>query len=232
MLEQSASRTVVGFNGMPVENAAGVKAPILRFDDTGLYGSAELPGRYDEAEIADYEQRCILCRTVCSWPAVDDGVIVYATSEFLVPRKDGYHIDTASMLFDERLRVYVNYRPYKEVMEQFGAWSKMLLIDAYLALHAIALVGDKMRVEAKSFALRRVTSDALRVRTCTASLPGNDASRGLREEAFACAFAVLRVEGSSEEALLLDAAFEFSPAVIERIRKRSEMLLRDDAACP
>lgn len=226
------SHTVVGFNGMPVENAAGVKAPLLRFEGTGLYGAADMPGRYEEAEIAEYEQRGLLCRTVRSWPAADDSAIVYATSEFLTPRKDGYHLDTASMLFDERLGIYVNYRPHKEVMEKFDAWSRWLLIDAYLALHAIARVGDRMHVETKYAALRRVANDASRVRFCTASLPKNDVSTRLREEAFACSLAVIRVDGASDEALLRDASLDFSPAVIERICKRSEMLLRDDDACP
>ncbi len=126
------SYEVVGFNGLPVESCASIKAPIVFDNEKQLY-SAHWPNdkNWDwkpEWEIIEAKELKLVTLTKIHKPYIDGMVAIYAHNDCVRPSDTRLvTLDVSKLIFEECCESYVAFLHIDEVKSIFNDWVASLL---------------------------------------------------------------------------------------------------------
>jgi len=222
-MDSQADRIVVGFSGLPVRGGCGLRPPIYKSISTGFISDASCrPRMIKPDDFYEYIEQGFATKLPTDWSAIEKGVVLYATHDFVRPT-DGHPSiinigDAKGILHADKL-LYVNYLPLHDSITKLNMWATLLIEDAEIQLRRVTKANDSQ--------LTRVINSIMRARYCLAEV--NDL--GLKRRA-TITFAVARdLQGGDTDPIFADARLDFTESAIVEIR-REEIQLKRDRASP
>lgn len=211
------SHQIAGWSGQVVADGAGLKVALLRDPATGLYANASKPLVWHSAEeINAFEARGLLTRCEMHSDAVDDGVVAYATKEFIGGTDDRLRLDPGPLVFYliGSALGFAGYLRRDEARALLRTWGIALLDDAKDQL--ASELGD----EDRRLAAARVMDDARRARFCVSAREDNQ----LRYEMFKLMAAAAHILHQPVEPIYADASIDIAPARIAALKGEAKEL--------
>lgn len=212
---------VAGWSGSLVPRGAGIKPALLRDPATGRYASAadapaDTRAWHTEAEVAAFAQRGLLTLHDLHAHAIPDGVVLYASREFVERgHPDRVILDptplTLHTLAPASL-VWAGYMPLGDAARILAAWGTHLLDDAD------AQLTQRTEDPDRRLAAARALDDAIRARFCVTPQGHPE----LRYELFRMMAIAARVLGQLREPIYLDAAIDLTPSRLEQLQRDVE----------
>lgn len=141
------SEVVIGFNGMPVAGATGIRALLVNLGDGWFARAAygKLGNRWAESDIDRFDESGLLTRLPSRLPYEDPSMFaVYAHRDFVTPSsgtlEDEVHLRlsiielTEAFTYESGIDSYVAFMPFEQAETLLKGWAKRLLESAYNAL--------------------------------------------------------------------------------------------------
>jgi hypothetical protein len=205
---------VAGWSGVVAVRGAGIKPALLRDPATGRYANASAPTDWhNEEEISSFAARGLLTRRELRKHAVADGVVLYASNEFVAPREpDRWILDPTPLAFHAEPLLWVGYLPLPEAVALLRSWGAKLISDGKAQLRERTSEPDRRLAGA------RALNDARRARFCVSAREDPD----LRYDLFRVMAIATRILKQPLGPVYLDAGIDFARSKVEQLQRDVE----------